>query len=127
MRNPEFSREIKYTPGEGINFSDIPVPAEIPVQPSSAEASAKNEHDDLTDKGAIGYRQDQPEVRSAKEEAWMKMEQEVGRIADKLGRPIDPGIRESVVALRVLGLTTDGSCEGHLDHGVRAPWIDIGQ
>lgn len=59
--------------------------------------------------------------------AWQKEYQEVERIVDKLGKPVDPGIRESVVALRVLGISTSGSCEGHLHkQKSKAPWIDIG-
>lgn len=58
--------------------------------------------------------------------AWQKVYQEVERIVDKLGKPVDPGIKESVVALRVLGLETQASCEGHLDRGVKGPWIDVG-
>jgi hypothetical protein len=50
---------------------------------------------------------------------------EVDLIVDGLGRPVDGGIRDAVVALRLLGLDTSGSCEGHLDHGMRAPWVDF--
>lgn len=61
-----------------------------------------------------------------KEAAWRKVEAEVEKIVDKLGKPVDPGIKESVLALRVSGLSTDGSCEGHLNKPLKAPWIDIG-
>ncbi len=61
-----------------------------------------------------------------KEDAWRREQQEVDKIVDKLGKPVDPGIKESVVALRVLGLATQASCEGHVDHGTKAPWVNVG-
>jgi hypothetical protein len=39
--------------------------------------------------------------------------------------PIDKGILETVVALNALDIPTSGSCEGHLDHGLPYPWVDI--
>ncbi len=45
--------------------------------------------------------------------------------SDKLGKPIDPEILDTVVYLNFLGLRTVASCEGHLDHGLPTPWIDI--
>ena len=42
-----------------------------------------------------------------------------------LGTGIDAGILETVIALNALGIETSASCEGHLDHGTGAPWIDI--
>jgi hypothetical protein len=60
----------------------------------------------------------------------MKRVEEVRRwvdgIADRLGQPVDPGIKEIVVALKVLDFPTTASCEGHFDHGAIAPWVDLG-
>ncbi len=47
------------------------------------------------------------------------------RATDKLGKKIDKGILETVVAMNVLGITTDMSCEGHIGWGVPYPWIRI--
>ena len=47
-------------------------------------------------------------------------------MTDALGIPVDRLIRPTVVALRILGFRTIMSCQGHLDHGLKAPWIDIG-
>lgn len=44
-------------------------------------------------------------------------------MTDSIGRPIDSGILETVIALNILGITTNQSCEGHLDHGRPYPWI----
>ncbi|MEO8972199.1 MAG: hypothetical protein ABI406_11450 [Ktedonobacteraceae bacterium] len=44
---------------------------------------------------------------------------------DKLGKEVDAGIIETVVALNLLGMPTTQSCEGHLNHGTGAPWVDI--
>src|SRR5437870_3873337 len=57
--------------------------------------------------------------------AWRQEESVVESIVDKQGKRVDAGIKESVVALRVLGFETDGSCEGHLDRQIKAPWVDI--
>lgn len=50
---------------------------------------------------------------------------QVDRLADRLGMPVDDGIKSTVVALWVHGLQTTGSCEGHLDGGYPFPWVDI--
>jgi hypothetical protein len=61
-----------------------------------------------------------------KTEAWRKQEEQINEIVDKLGKPVDPGIKETTIALRVSGLSTTASCEGHLDKQIKAPWVDIG-
>src|ERR1700690_3570997 len=50
---------------------------------------------------------------------------EVNTIVDKLNHPIDEGIARSVAILRYKGFNTNGSCQGHIDHGLSYPWIDI--
>nr|HET6902635.1 hypothetical protein [Ktedonobacteraceae bacterium] len=55
-----------------------------------------------------------------------EVREQVARLTDALGMPIDDGILETVVSLNVLGIHTTGSCAGHLDHGQAAPWVDIG-
>jgi hypothetical protein len=64
--------------------------------------------------------------RSPKQELWAKYEAQAAHVTDRLGKEIDPGIKRTVVALMALGFQTSASCEGHLDHGLRGPWIDIG-
>ena len=61
----------------------------------------------------------------SKEQRWQEMYTRVARMKDKLGKEVDPGIAETVVVLNLLGITTTQSCEGHLDHGTGAPWVDI--
>jgi len=51
---------------------------------------------------------------------------ELGRVADRLGMPLDEGIKETVAAFQLLDFNTQASCEGHLDHDLLTPWIDIG-
>ncbi|MGI9059181.1 MAG: hypothetical protein ACR2H5_11430 [Ktedonobacteraceae bacterium] len=55
-----------------------------------------------------------------------EVREQVARLTDALGKPIDDGIFEIVVSLNVLGIHTTASCAGHLDHGQAAPWVDIG-
>jgi hypothetical protein len=57
--------------------------------------------------------------------SWQEAWDQLTHVTDALGRPIDPGIFETVVALTVVGFHTTMSCEGHLDHGIAAPWVDI--
>ena len=56
---------------------------------------------------------------------WTAERNRVDRLVDGRGHPIDEGIKESVVGLRILGLKTSGSCEGHPDWGMQTPWIDF--
>ena len=57
-----------------------------------------------------------------KQQRW----QEVAAWCDQLDPhyPIDPGIKETVIVLNVLGIPTSMSCEGHL-HGPFIPWVNI--
>lgn len=52
----------------------------------------------------------------------------VEQIADKLGKGIDPGIKETVVALMLDDFPTSQSCEGHPDQneGLPFPWVEVG-
>src|SRR6266571_1101863 len=60
-----------------------------------------------------------------RKQEWQDLTDKVSRITDKLGKPVDPGILETVAALNALGIPTTASCEGHVDWGTEAPWIDI--
>jgi hypothetical protein len=66
-----------------------------------------------------------PSINLEKQEFWNKWVAIVDTIADKIGHPIDSNIKETVVAFNCHGMKTDGSCEGHLDHGLPYPWVDI--
>lgn len=59
------------------------------------------------------------------EDQWSQVAQQLASVTDSLGMPIDEGIRETVIALNALGIHTIASCEGHLDRGIAAPWVDI--
>ncbi|MGD0074766.1 MAG: hypothetical protein ABSD31_10555 [Candidatus Binataceae bacterium] len=59
-------------------------------------------------------------------QAWTQTAREVARLIDGLGKRVDKGIQTTVTALRALGFPTTASCEGHLQHGMKAPWINIG-
>lgn len=65
------------------------------------------------------------ELRSRLEELIKDIREDVNRTVDGLGRPIDKGIRETIVFLWALGFRTSASCEGHLDHGFPYPWVDF--
>lgn len=57
--------------------------------------------------------------------SYKEVREEVDTMADNLGMPIDEHIKKIVIALRMYELATDGSCEGHLDHGLPYPWVDM--
>lgn len=78
---------------------------------------------------STGNPQFNPRTPSKQEIQWEKVRVEVEKIADALGKGIDEGIKETVIAFSVNGIPTSQSCEGHLggesDHGYPAPWITV--
>jgi hypothetical protein len=60
-----------------------------------------------------------------KNQVWDRLYKLFGRVADGLGKEIDPGIMNIVVALNATGIRTRASCEGHLHRAEAYPWIDI--
>lgn len=50
---------------------------------------------------------------------------EVEKITDSLGKGIDEKIKETVAAFLAHGFTTSASCEGHIDHGLPYPWVEV--
>jgi len=60
------------------------------------------------------------EQREERNRRWADIRKKIEAIPD-----IDPGIIEAVTAFNAVGLKTDNSCEGHLDHGRNAPWITL--
>jgi hypothetical protein len=60
-----------------------------------------------------------------KEQRWKQVSNELNQVTDALGKPIDVGIFDTVVALNLFDIHTTQSCEGHPDRGVLAPWVEI--
>lgn len=60
-----------------------------------------------------------------KEEGWQQVVTEFSQVTDRLGQPIDHGIFNTVVGLNMFGIHTSQSCEGHLERGIAAPWVEI--
>lgn len=60
-----------------------------------------------------------------KQQIWDQSIQYVEKACDKLKKPIDEGIKDTVTILRCFGLSTTASCEGHDDWGHPYPWVDI--
>ncbi len=65
------------------------------------------------------------QINPTKQEMWDNMSIEVEGWIDGIGCSIDPEIKDTVIALNLMGIETRASCEGHLDHGLSYPWIDI--
>jgi len=57
--------------------------------------------------------------------SWEEVSQRMSHVTDALGKPIDPGIFDTVVALNILGFSTTMSCEGHFERGIAGPWVDL--
>lgn len=67
-----------------------------------------------------------PESKKKRQVRWDEAAKRVDQIGDKLGMPIDKGIKKAVIAFHILGIESSGSCEGHLNRpGTEGPWIDI--
>ena len=61
-----------------------------------------------------------------KQQAWdAKISYYKHDVHDALGKKIDPGVLDAVVALNLMGYKTLMSCEGHIDHGTGGPYIDV--
>lgn len=65
------------------------------------------------------------EYLSEKQKKWQEIEQEVEKIIDKKGKPVDEEIKQTIVSLKANDFLPIGSCEGHLDRGEDYPWVDI--
>lgn len=63
--------------------------------------------------------------RAVKEQEWQRLTEEADKIADRLGEPIDAGIKETVIGLWAHGFTTGQSCEGHDDRAEALPWVSV--
>lgn len=61
-------------------------------------------------------------MKEKKLEGWLKKVEETG---DRLGLNIDEKIKETVAFLNANEIRTSGSCQGHHDWGVSAPWVEI--
>ncbi len=70
------------------------------------------------------------ESKIEKEKHWQEISAFVDEITDGLGKPVDEGIKQTVIALNAHEINTSQSCEGHFDansnhHGYFVPWVDI--
>ncbi|MEA3453138.1 MAG: hypothetical protein U9Q96_02260 [Patescibacteria group bacterium] len=66
------------------------------------------------------------EKNKEKEILWDKKAQEIEEIRDREDQPIDEKIKEVIIALQLLDINTEGSCEGHdKKEGAAAPWVDV--
>lgn len=63
--------------------------------------------------------------KSKKELLSEKKIKEIKKTGDVLGLGIDEKVQETCAVLNLLGLSTTASCQGHLEHGMSAPWIEI--
>ena len=60
-----------------------------------------------------------------KKRCWNEVVEAVDKLRDGLGLGVEPGIKDCVVGLNALGITTLMSCEGHTDTMLATPWVTI--
>ena len=65
------------------------------------------------------------EIKKFTQQEWEKISEEADTWVDYRGFPLDPKIRELVIALNAVGVVTSASREGHLTREKAYPWIDI--
>jgi hypothetical protein len=64
-------------------------------------------------------------INTQKEQRWQQVVVALETTKDRSGLGIDKGVFETVAALNILDINTKQSCEGHLERGIAAPWIDV--
>jgi hypothetical protein len=79
----------------------------------------------LTTIGSLTAHKTAKNTRQIKQKTWNDMAAQVDTWVDGLGMGIDPEIKNTVIVLNLLGFKTDASCQGHIDRGVPAPWVDF--
>ena len=50
---------------------------------------------------------------------------EVSLLTDRLGKPIDRGIKRAVALMQLHGIETTASCQGHKNWGLKHPWVQF--
>lgn len=60
-----------------------------------------------------------------REKIWKEKLEELDGVGDRKGLGIDKGIMETVAALQLSDFSTSQSCEGHIDSGYQAPWVNV--
>lgn len=59
-----------------------------------------------------------------KQKQWNEVRDRIDKTTDPLGKSIEDGIKETVIASNVLELSTIGSCEGHSNWGAGPPRVE---
>ncbi|MEI6379037.1 MAG: hypothetical protein WCO55_05235 [Candidatus Falkowbacteria bacterium] len=66
--------------------------------------------------------QPKPNERQVK---WDQLTRDIEKTVDSLGYQMDAGIKYPVIALKANDFDTTASCEGHSDHSLPWPWVDV--
>lgn len=101
---------------------------EVPkTEDTIEERTEEGEKETVEETGKIGVKQMEKGEISRKEKIkrWEEKEREIEEWADAMGKGIDEGIKRPVVAFSMMEFPTSASCEGHLDSGIPAPWVEI--
>ena len=66
------------------------------------------------------------DLKSNKQLEYEKTLARLDLTADRLGKGLDPEIKDAVAYLRLFGFYTTGSCEGHTEKNLSFPYIHVG-
>ncbi len=111
FNQPKLSEESKNHESK----QETPLPAEISPKPSENLDESSED-------------QEENQEKAKNKEKDLKLEeirQEVENIGDRLGKPIDEGIKETVVMFKANELPTSDSCEGHIERGLPVPYVEV--
>jgi len=68
----------------------------------------------------------QNNIETEKQQRLIEISEKVEKTTDKIGKGVEDGIKEAVVALLANEFPTSQSCEGHFsEEGASSPWIEI--
>lgn len=107
------------------NFSAPPPPPQPEINPNIENQPSNTVPDNSFDLESSENFSEQPEKNQEKEQKLDEIRQDVENTGDRLGKPIDGGIKETVVMFKANELPTSGSCEGHVESGLPVPYVDV--
>ena len=107
------------------NFSAPPPPQRPEIDPNIESQPNNTAPDNNFNIESSGNFSEQTEKNQEKEQKLDEIRQDVESTGDRLGKPIDEGIKETVVMFKANELPTSGSCEGHVESGLPIPYVDV--
>lgn len=96
----------------------------MPRSPGGFEP--KFEIEEKEESREVEIKKNEKEEAAEAEDELERTRKKVENIQDKLGKPVEEKIKETVVMLTAFDMRTTQSCEGHLEkERIQAPWVMI--